>query len=118
MDFQPRWQGLLPVYDPQLCKTYVWGPFPPGAGGGVCVWILQKWHLALWQAQAEPRAWSRLGIGIPVVFGAIWVPFGIPFLFGAHLGTIIWGPIWRPKADIMEAEGRLNGGLGAETPGV
>ena len=32
------------------------------------------------------------------------------------------GPIWggasgRPKADIMEAEGRLNGGLGAEPPG-
>ena len=26
------------------------------------------------------------------------------------------GP-WRPKADITEAEGRLNGGLGAEPPG-
>ena len=34
-----------------------------------------------------------------------------------------WGPIWppgvpwRPKADFLEAEGRLNGGLGAEPPG-
>ena len=50
-------------------------------------------------------------------------------LVGAHLGPI-WGgtlgalgPIWggssgRPKADIMEAEGRLNGGLGAEPLGI
>ena len=44
--------------------------------------------------------------------------------FGAHLlGALgALGPIWggasgRPKADIMEAEGRLNGGLGAEPPG-
>ena len=47
----------------------------------------------------------------------------------AHLGPIrggtlgALGPIWgessgRPKADIMEAEGRLNGGLGAEPPGI
>ena len=34
-----------------------------------------------------------------------WDPFG-----GAHRP-------WRPKADIMEAEGRLNEGLGAEPPG-
>ena len=59
--------------------------------------------LGLNLAQAEPRAWSRLG--------PIWVPFGVPFLFGAHLGPFwgpilvgahlgpIWGPIWRPKAD-------------------
>ena len=48
---------------------------------------------------------------------SVWGPFGDPFLFGAHLGPI-WGPIWRPKADITEAEGRLNGGLGAEPPGI
>ena len=39
-----------------------------------------------------------------------------------HGGVGALGPIWggasgRPKADIMEAEGRLNGGLGAEPPG-
>ena len=57
-------------------------------------------------AQAEPRAWSRLGIrfgahlgpifvwgpfgsrlGSHFCLGPIWVPFGDPFLFGAHLGT-------------------------------
>ena len=47
-------------------------------------------------------------------------------------GGVRWGPwdplgrdrrggrrptFWRPKADIMEAEGRLNGGLGAKPPG-
>ena len=39
---------------------------------------------------------------------------------GIHLGGSVGalGPIWRPKADIMEAEGRLNGGLGAEPPGI
>ena len=41
-------------------------------------------------------------------------------IWGGALGAL--GPIWggalgRPKADIMEAEGRLNGGLGAEPPG-
>ena len=28
------------------------------------------------------------------------------------------GALGRPKADIMEAEGRLNGGLGAKPPGI
>ena len=49
---------------------------------------------------------------------------GFPNVFGAHLGPMRgpilvwgpsgshWGPIWRPKADITEAEGRLKGGLG------
>ena len=42
-------------------------------------------------------------------------------IWGGTLGAL--GPIWggssgRPKADIMEAEGRLNGGLGAEPPGI
>ena len=42
-------------------------------------------------------------------------------IWGGALGAL--GPIWggasgRPKADIMEAEGRLNGGLGAEPPGM
>ena len=43
---------------------------------------------------------------------------------GTHLGGSVGGPgthlggtSGRPKADIMEAEGRLNGGLGAEPPG-
>ena len=35
---------------------------------------------------------------------------------GTHLGGMRWP--WRPKADIMEAEGGLNGGLGAEPPGI
>ena len=41
---------------------------------------------------------------------------------GTHLGP--WDPFGgarrprRPKADIMEAEGRLNGGLGADPPGI
>ena len=42
-------------------------------------------------------------------------------IWGGALGAL--GPIWggasgRPKADIMEAEGRLNGGLGAEPSGI
>ena len=42
-------------------------------------------------------------------------------IWGGTLGAL--GPIWggssgRPKADIMEAEGRLNGGLGAKPPGI
>ena len=42
-------------------------------------------------------------------------------IWGGALGAL--GPIWggasgRPKADIMEAEGRLNGGLGAKPPGI
>ena len=44
---------------------------------------------------------------------------------GPIWGGVLWalGPIWggasgRPKADIMEAEGRLNGGLGAKPPGI
>ena len=46
-----------------------------------------------------------------------WDPFG-----GARWGP--WDPFggarrpWRPKADIMEAEGRLNGRLGAKPPGI
>ena len=51
--------------------------------------------------------WDLLGVHD---LGPIWVPFGA-HLLGA-LGAL--GPIWggasgRPKADIMEAEGRLNG---------
>ena len=34
------------------------------------------------------------------------------------LGPIGGGASGRPKADIMEAEGRLNEGLGAEPPGI
>ena len=57
------------------------------------------------EAQAEPRAWSTLGTGFVAHLGSIWgpifvwVPFGVPFLCGAHLGPIC-GPFWRPKADI------------------
>ena len=31
LKFQPGWQELLPVGDPQRSQTYVFGPFPPGA---------------------------------------------------------------------------------------
>ena len=31
LNFQPGWQELLPVGDPQRSQTYVFGPFPPGA---------------------------------------------------------------------------------------
>ena len=39
---------------------------------------------------------------------------------GIHLGGSVGplGPIWKPKADILEAEGRLNGGLGAVPQGM
>ena len=41
----------------------------------------------------------------------------------AYGGVGALGPIWggalgRPKADIMEAEGRLNGGVGTKPPGI
>ena len=43
-------------------------------------------------------------------------------IWGSRFGALgpIGGARWprRPKADIMEAEGRLNGGLGAEPPGI
>ena len=44
-----------------------------------------------------------------------------PGSMGPMQGFGALGPIWggasgRPKADITEAEGRLNGGLGAEPP--
>ena len=56
--------------------------------------------------------WDPFGGGALGALGPIW---------GGTLGAL--GPIWggssgRPKADIMEAEGRLNGGLGAEPPGI
>ena len=64
--------------------------------------------------------------GGPFVFGAHWGPISGPTLgpwdpFGeARWGAL--GPIWegapgKPNADIMEAEGHVNGGLGAEPPG-
>ena len=33
LKFQPGWQELLPVGDPQRSQTYVCGPLPPGVGG-------------------------------------------------------------------------------------
>ena len=46
-----------------------------------------------------------------------WDPFG-------RVRWEPWDPFgrarrpWRPKADMMEAEGRPNGGLGAKPPGI
>ena len=75
---------------PHFPKPRFFAKFHPGMV--VDILFFQKWHLAL-------------------ALGPIW---------GGALGAL--GPIWgsaleRPKADIMEAEGRLNGGLGAEPPG-
>ena len=33
LKFQPEWQELLPVYDPQPSQPYVFGSRPPGVGG-------------------------------------------------------------------------------------
>ena len=76
--------------------------------------------------EGQAQGWSKFSKMTPQVFpmylGPTWAPFGDPFLFRAKVGSN-WGPIWRPKADITEAEGRLNGGLGveplwAEPPGI
>ena len=56
LNFQPGWQELLPVGDPQHSQTYVFGPFPPGAGGAQPG---PGTGLSLGLVQAEPRAWSR-----------------------------------------------------------
>ena len=65
------------------------------------------------------------GPGTHFCSGPIWVPFGDPFLraeswgsvgaLGPILGGMIHGIGWGPGAH-LEAEGRLNGGLGAEPP--
>ena len=58
---------------------------------------------------------SRAGVRMTVVLNKLpQIIFGDPFgdPFGGRSLTF-----WRPKANIMEAEGRLNGGLGVETPG-
>ena len=74
-------------------NTVVWGPYSPHVGTHFCLGPLQS-----------PS-------GDPFYLGPIRVPFGGPF--GGRRPTF-----WRPKADILEAEGRLNGGLGAEPPGI
>ena len=66
------------------------------------------WWWIFYFSKNGTRPWDLFGS-----LGPIW---------GGALGAL--GPIWgarrprRPKADIMEAEGRLNGGLGAEPPGI
>ena len=96
---------------PHFSKPCFGAEFHPGMV--VHVLFFQKWHLALGHAHAGSKfhdsyAGSKFhgpyaGVG---ALGLIW---------GGALGAL--GPIWggasgRPKADIMEAEGRLNGGLG------
>ena len=51
----------------------------------------------------DPRPWAVWAHKL----GPIW----------SHLGPWAVRGQWRPEADILEAEGRLNGGLGAEPPG-
>ena len=106
--FSPDGKNFCQFMTPNFPKPMFLTQISPGLAG--ISFSIPTWHLALGQ---WPRAWSRLGIE----FGAIWVSFGDPFLFGAHVGPI-WGPIWRQKADITEADGRLNGGLGAEPPEI
>ena len=50
------------------------------------------------------------GPGTQFCLGPIWVPFGDPFLRDPFMG------IGRGPGTHLEAEGRLNGGLGAEPP--
>ena len=42
LNFQPGWQELLPVGDPQRSQTYVFGPFPPGVGGAFILLYFHK----------------------------------------------------------------------------
>ena len=84
----------MSVYDPKRSQTQVFDPIPPGDG----YFIFPK---------MAPGPGPNAGVG---ALGPIW---------GGTLGAL--GPIWggssgRPKADIMEAEGRLNGSLGGSHP--
>ena len=100
MNYQPGWQELLSVYDPSLSQTQVFDPNPPGASGGFGFLYSQNLtmvHQGQWASRCIRVNGPMEGLGP-------WDPFG-----GGSSG--------RPKADIMEAEGRLNGGLGAKPQG-
>ena len=94
--FSPDGKNFCQFMTPNVPKPRFLTQFHPGMD----ILFFQKWHLALGPTQ---------GLGP-------WDPFG-----GARWGP--WDPFGggssgRPKADIMEAEGRLNGGLGAKPPGI
>ena len=66
------------------------------------------------------HAGSIIHYQCPLSMSTINVHYQCPLSMSSGVGAL--GPIWggssgRPKADIMEAEGRLNGGLGAKPPG-
>ena len=58
--FQPGWQELLPVDDPQRSQTYVFGSFPPGAF--IFIFFFPKtdiWALGPVRCPfGDPRAWA------------------------------------------------------------
>ena len=116
---------------PHFSKPRFWAKFHLGMV--VDILFFQKWHLAQGHAQPGPGTgpvWGPLGVhGRAGGRAGLWrIRFHDPYagvgalgpIWGGTLGAL--GPIWggssgRPKADIMEAEGRLNGGLGAKPPG-
>ena len=93
--FRPDGQDFC---DPQLSQTYVFDPFPPGAGGDIFFYPNMEpgpRPVALALGQAQPGlilfpTWTRLGIGFGAHLGPIWGPFG------SYLGSIlpIFGSFW------------------------
>ena len=107
---------------PHFSKPSFLAEFHPGMV--VDILFFQKWHLALGHAQPGPGTgpvWGPLGAHGRAGGGRA---YGGSGSMGPMQGLGPWDPFggarrpWRPKADIMEAEGRLNGGLGAKPPGI
>ena len=64
LNFQPGWQELLPVGDPQGSQTYVFGPLPPGVGGPLYFYISKNDTWARDRPnldQGQGSAWTRPG---------------------------------------------------------
>ena len=92
---------------PIVFKPRFWAQFHPGLLGALAFHFPKTDLGALGPFRGPP--------------GFTFVPLGpLRTHLVLHLGP--WGPLGgragRPKADIMEAEGRLNRGLGAEPPGM
>ena len=71
--FSPNGKEILPVYDPQLSKTYVFDPNQPGAGGGIGFSYSQNGTLGIsksWVTEGQAQGWLKISKMTPWIFSS------------------------------------------------